>query len=531
VLFPKQRQPVPEAIISHFKGKLRANQREPICFDRMFLTKVPPHPEDTKHRHYWFRDDDPDTCFIPDRMAAEMKITPEMVENSTVRIRVEGVVLTVKGIYDAGRFDQTQDLDGESLAPYDVESIVGRPQEDSARDDEMPEMMKRLSGGDIIICNDRSRAGGWHVASIAIDFTKAGSHKRVREILDRYLEKTGSKAFYGIGDTAYFGAKFRRPRGANYLELLIPLLIASLTVLNTMRGSVYERKDEIYVYNAVGLNPSHVFFLFIAEACVYAVVGALGGYLVANFAGKLVALLGWNIGLTINYSSIYAVMYSLVIMVAVLLSTWFPARAAARLAAPAEEMRWRIPPPRDGVISFDLPFTFNARDRVAIVAYFMGWFDEFGEGSSGKFYCGPPSCSLERVNGRVASCVRATTWLRPYDLGVSQEVAIHLTEDPGTGQTTARLTLSHLSGGLSAWVRTNYLFLRILRRHFLDWRVVPEAEKLSFLQRARRFLGAPEDQIQEAQRRIDEQASAAAPAADAGAGVRAPSATEGSHRE
>ena len=505
VLFPKQRQPTPEAIVSHFKGKLRVNQKEPINFDRIFLTKVPPHPDDKKHKHYWFRDDEADTCFIPDRMAAEMKITPEMVETSNVRIRVQGTVLDVKGIYDANRFDQVHDLDGESLAPYDVESIIGRPREEETSEDEMPEMMKRLSGADIIICNDHSRTSGWHVASIAIDLSKAGSHKRVRQILDRYLEKTGSKAFYGIGDTAYFGAKFRRSKGSNYLELLIPLLIASLTVLNTMRGSVYERKEEIYVYNAVGLNPFHVFFLFIAEACVYAVVGALGGYLVANAAGSLVMWAGWNAGLTINYSSIYAVMYSMVIMGAVLLSTWFPARAAARLAAPAEEMKWRVPEPQDGEIRFTLPFTFSVRDRVAIIAYFMGWFDEFGEGSSGKFFCLPPRCDLDTFDGVVSSCVRTTVWLRPYDLGVSQELIMHFREDPDSGQTTAHLTLKHLSGGASAWVRTNYLFLKILRKHFLDWRVVPENEKLHFLQRARHMLGAEESMIADAQKDIDRQ--------------------------
>jgi hypothetical protein len=301
-------------------------------------------------------------------------------------------------------------------------------------------------------------------------------------------------------------------------------------VLNTMRGSVYERRDEIYVYNAVGLNPSHVFFLFIAEACVYAVVGALGGYLVANLAGKLVAWLGLDIGLTINYSSIYAVMYSVVIMAAVLASTWFPARAAARLAAPAEEMKWRVPEPRDGTIRFDLPFTFNARDRVAIIAYFMGWFDQFGEGSSGRFFCSRPTCALERCNNLVASCVRTSVWLRPYDLGVSQEVAIHLSEDPDTGQTTARLTLNHLSGGVSAWVRTNYLFLRTLRKHFLDWRVVPESEKAAFLERARRLLGAPEEQVLAAPQALAASA-VAPPAEDQSAGRRRPDPTEVPARE
>ncbi len=488
VLFPAQRQPKPEKIISHFKGKLRVNQREPINFDRMFITHVPPAKGDTRHKHYWFRDDEPQTCFIPARMATEMKITPEMVEKKKVRIKVEGTVLTVKGIYDGAVFDQIHDLDQESLAPYDVESIVGRPREDTFSEDEMPEAIKRLSGSDIIICNDRSTTHGWHVASIAIDLSKLGSHKRVREVLDRYLEKTGAKAFYGIGDTAYFGARFRRPHGGNWLELLIPLLIASLTVLNTMRGSVYERRDEIYVYNAVGLNPFHVFFLFIAEACVYAVVGALGGYLLANFTGKILALLHWDAGLTINYSSIYAVMYSIVIMAAVLISTWFPARAAARLAAPAEEMKWTVPDPDGDLIAFPLPFTFGLRDRVAITAYFYGWFDEFGEGSSGKFYAAPPTCGMTRFHDRPAAYVRTTVWLRPYDLGVSQEVTIYFYEDTETEMTVAFLELRHLSGDVPSWVRTNYLFLKLLRKHFLDWRVVPEDEKEAFLERARAML-------------------------------------------
>jgi len=488
VIFPKQRQPKPDSSFSNLKAKLRLPQKEPVNFDRMFITKIPSVPEDKKHQHYWFREDDPNTCFIPGRMAAELKITPEKVETSKVEIMHEGTVLTVKGIYDGRKFDQVHDLDGEVLAPYDVESIVGRPSEEGKQEDEMPEMMKRLSGDDIIICNNRSTTSGWHVPSIAINLDKLGSHKRVRELIDRYLEKTGAKAFYGIGDMSYFGARFRRPRGSNYLELLIPLLIASLTVLNTMRGSVYERRDEIYVYNAVGLNPFHIFFLFIAEACVYAVVGALGGYLVANFTGKLIRLVGWEAGLTINYSSIYAVMYSVVIMIAVLVSTWFPARAAARLAAPADAMKWRIPDPKNGVISFPLPFTFSYRDRVAIVAYLMAWFDEFGEGSSGKFHAAPPACRLERAGGQPATVVRVTTWLRPYDLGISQEACIHFRDDPVNEQAIAHLTLTHLSGDISSWQRANYLFLRLLRKQFLGWRVVPDEEKDAFLERARQML-------------------------------------------
>ena len=95
-----------------------------------------------------------------------------------------------------------------------------------------------------------------------------------------------------------------------------------------------------------------------------------------------------------------------------------------------------------------------------------------------------------------------TTWLRPYDLGVSQETAIQFSEDATTGQTAAHLTLTHLSGGASAWVRTNYLFLKVLRKHFLDWRVVSEVEKLQYLQRARHLLGAAPELFAEEETRI-----------------------------
>jgi hypothetical protein len=210
--------------------------------------------------------------------------------------------------------------------------------------------------------------------------------------------------------------------------------------------------------------------------------------MVANATGTALQMVGLDAGVTINYSSIYAVLYSVVIMIAVLGSTWFPARAAARLAAPAEEMKWRIPPPVDGVIAFPLPFTFSHRDRVAIMAYFRRWFDEFGEGSAGRFYAAPPRCTLERFNGRTAAAIHVVTWLRPYDLGVSQEVAIHLTEDPVHEHTVAFLTLTHLSGDISSWQRVNYLFLTLLRKHFLDWRVVPDEEKDAYLERARKLF-------------------------------------------
>ncbi|MFP6644906.1 MAG: ABC transporter permease [Candidatus Latescibacterota bacterium] len=58
--------------------------------------------------------------------------------------------------------------------------------------------------------------------------------------------------------------------------LMIPIGIAALIVLNTMMTATYERFREIAIYSSVGLAPMHIAALFLAEACVYGVLGALG---------------------------------------------------------------------------------------------------------------------------------------------------------------------------------------------------------------------------------------------------------------
>jgi len=58
-------------------------------------------------------------------------------------------------------------------------------------------------------------------------------------------------------------------------NVLIPSIIAILIVLNTMVGSVMERKREIAVYTSVGLAPPHVASLFIAEALAFGIISSV----------------------------------------------------------------------------------------------------------------------------------------------------------------------------------------------------------------------------------------------------------------
>jgi hypothetical protein len=134
-----------------------------------------------------------------------------------------------------------------------------------------------------------------------------------------------------------------------------------------------------------------------------------------------------------------------------------------------------------------LPFNFDWRDRVAVLAFFERWLKEHGEGSAGRFFAEPPRIGVGREVDLVPE-MRALVWLKPFDLGVSQELRITTPADPETGQFKARLDLRRQAGTREAWLRLNQAFVAELRRHFLHWRAVSDAERTEMFELAKQSL-------------------------------------------
>ncbi len=126
-------------------------------------------------------------------------------------------------------------------------------------------------------------------------------------------------------------------------NILIPIIISICIVLNTMIGSVYERKREIAIYTSVGLAPSHVSFLFIAEAMAFAVLSVVMGYLLAQTSASLFAGTSLWSGITVNYSSLSGVAAMILVILVVLISAIYPSRVAAEIAIPDVNRSWTLP--------------------------------------------------------------------------------------------------------------------------------------------------------------------------------------------
>ena len=200
-------------------------------------------------------------------------------------------------------------------------------------------------------------------------------------------------------------------------------------------------------------------------------------------------MLGLTAGLTFNYSSLSAVFVSVVIMVVVFLSALLPAREASKLAAPSETMTRGRATSQADAIREELPFIFSKRDRVAVVPYLVDWFENFGEGSSGDFFCSPPESGLrDDGHGGAEPYVRTVTWLQPYDLGVSQVVEMVVRHDPDTDDNVAVVTMQRQSGDRESWERCNHRFIGHLRKRFLTWRGVNDDDRARLLERAQTIL-------------------------------------------
>src|SRR5204863_2051956 len=84
-------------------------------------------------------------------------------------------------------------------------------------------------------------------------------------------------------------------------------------------------------------------------------------------------------------------------------------------------------------------------------------------------------------SGATGYRIRCTAWLAPFDLGVSQKVNIETVPTSMADVYDIRLIIDRESGDISNWKRVNRRFLNTLRKQFLIWRTLKQAERERYL--------------------------------------------------
>ncbi len=434
---------------------------------------------------------------LPDELAARLGIAPADVDAGDVKVSINGTPFLVHGIFASASFADARDVDGQNLLPFDIEALVS-PRVQGVNVVLAESTDPRVSAEEVILVLnghiEPANPRAIRTVSAVVGMTDADFPEARRDI-DSHLEQTSRQTCYGLDGVAYIARRARVRSLGGLVDLIIPLIIAALTVLNTMKGSVYERRNEIFVYNAVGIAPRHIFFMFVAESLVYAVVGVVLGYVLAQGTGRLLMALDMTGGLNMNFTSLSTVYASLAIAAATILSTWFPARSAMEIAKPTEDAGWITPKSEGSELAFDLPFTFGHRDRIAVLGFFHAYFENLGEGSAGPFFAGKPRLGVADepdvfAGDAYVPMIDVTVWCKPFDLGVSQRIEIKLAMDSRTHEYLSRMSMTRLTGTHDAWQRLNGPLVTRIREHFLHWRAASEEMKQEFYAKAKSLLEA-----------------------------------------
>lgn len=439
----------------------------------------------------WFRAEDSLVCIIPDGMAKKLNIGNDQVGTATVS--VFGTDLRVIGIVRSNRFkNRANDLDGENLTPVDYllmqeQAAQQQSQQRSDRmsEDELREYIHLAPDSVLFVPYQFVINAGGNLRSVAIGIPQADE---VRKALDNLMQRVELNLYAGMNGETYLCSAVSATSFKGASDLVIPILIAAAIVLNTMLGSVYERTKEIYIYSSLGLAPTHIAALFIAEACVYAILGAIAGYLVGQAMAKLLMTFGWLAGLNLNYSSLSAVGSTSIIMLTVLLSVIYPAKRASEIAMPGIERRWTLPEPENDQIAMSLPFTVTGDQAVGVNMFLREYLAAHADYSLGHFSTADIELGTMQAELGEGYQLSLMVWLAPYDLGVSERLLLQTvpTEDEEVYQIQA--VILRESGDESSWIRVTRNFINMLRKQYLLWRTFPAGLKGEYGQRGAKLM-------------------------------------------
>lgn len=149
----------------------------------------------------------------------------------------------------------------------------------------------------------------------------------------------------GYRTLAFISNKTLEYRYGTYLETrgmeaTLSLILSIFNVSIVMLSSVYERRREIMILSALGLNPSHISMLFSAEALILGIISGGLGYIVGLTFYKIARILGLFIEVYPKVSITWT-SATIGIAIAVAIAGTIPALKSSVIVTPSKLMKWK----------------------------------------------------------------------------------------------------------------------------------------------------------------------------------------------
>jgi len=269
----------------------------------------------------------------------------------------------------------------------------------------------------------------------------------------------------------------------NLLELGIPVSIAILLMINTSISTVYESKREISIFNSLGLTPTHITGLFLAEFLVHTILGSIFGYLGGIIGIRLFLTTGLiTEPFSINFSSGVVVSVLIFSGLGILSSIIYPLRLSGRISVPSLQRSWEITssPEKDGTSwNISLPFVVSdVNEAKGIITFLKEYFLVFkSENVGGLFFVRQITIkeSTEEIH------LVALLNLAPFDMGIVQKTDICLYYDKKNDHWKFIIKLARIEGVLHSWYALVKRFIGIIRQQLLIWTDLTKEDKMKYI--------------------------------------------------
>ncbi len=404
-------------------------------------------------------------------------ITTSIAERLGVRegdiVHVDGMPLTLGRVLQTADMASITDLDDRAIYPEAVRTPAAYSIDDMVKAEsntgEGQKVELPLSSVVIVSAKNAREAGA--TGRVALFY--ADSPDDAQDISAELAQMVPVSVYGTESDGIYRYRLAQKASARGVGDLILPILLGGLVILGTMLGSVTDREKEIYTFSALGLAPAHVASLFFIEATVYAIIGGMGGYLVAQGFSAVLGLFS-HYGIVaapeINYSSTNSIITMMIVMGVVLLSAVYPAIKASKSANPGIMRAWKMPKPEGDRFSILFPFTVSSYDITGVVSFLREHFERFSDTSLGVLMAKNPRIFMHDDQ---SLGIRAHIALAPFDLGVTEDFELYSEPSEIQGIDEVRINIHRKSGLASDWERLNKNLFNDLRKQLLIWRSLP----------------------------------------------------------
>jgi len=141
-----------------------------------------------------------------------------------------------------------------------------------------------------------------------------------------------------------------------------------------------------------------------------------------------------------------------------------------------------VPEPEGDVWKLSLPFAVAGAQAPGINQFLAEWFRAYEEQSVGDFLTQDIRTGREMMEGGTGYRLTGRIWLAPFDLGVSQTIALDTAPTDLEDVYAVHLTLTRVSGDVSNWKRVNRRFLNVVRKQFLIWRTLTAEQRERYME-------------------------------------------------